>query len=365
MAIIKNILAIFLLCLSGYSTYAQTINMVIDSSDISIKEKITFIKDYFQQEQDAKKFWHPKYANSEKYNFSTLIDGITQFHTPKAMLDRFKVEITELQELNDSLSYFKFALSSDKDPHIIEYKHYLVKIGNQYYIDNCKDYEKHRFSHIKTPNISFYISPWFGFKEDDLNKASEKMDSLFQVLKPQKSMPHVENFLCASIEEMNCLTNMTHFYGYVGGFTHIEQNFIVAHNNAPLYLHEFIHVLLGAAAGNSFILGEGLASYLGGLSHHHSYQDGLDYLKQCFEEGRCTFDLLWERKIHNQRDNIPTYGFAAAFCDFIITNYGYDYLLDLYNDPAISDQNLIEKVCQDQKLTKEDIVAAVKKIIEN
>lgn len=343
--------------------YSQDVHVAIDTTNESLYRKYLFIKEYYNQDSNLKNYWHPKYKNFKKYNFSSLVDGITQRKTPKEIKNNFDIEITEIQELNDTLSYFKVALSSEKDYNIVEYKYYLVERKGRLYIDNCKDYEKYIFHKFITSNIIFYISNWYDINEEDLLNANLKFDSLYNFLSPKKTKPIVENYLCASVEEMNILNNMTYFYGYVGGFTNIEQNYIVAHYNEPFYTHEFVHVLLGSPTGNCFILGEGIASFLGGLSHNVTYKQGLEYLKSCYRNGRCTFDLLYERKIFNPRDNTPTYAFAGAFCEFLISRYGMDSFYDLYYDKEVNDRNLLEKVSEKEGIDREEIIDAIEKII--
>lgn len=364
MRIIKYTL-IFSILLNGSVMNSQTFHPAIDTSALDIKPKIEFLNKYFSADSNLEAFWHPKYLSVNQYNYSELVDGISRNFTPKLMIQQFSVEVTEIEVLNDSLSYFKFFLSSDTDCHIIQYKYYLIEIEGRYYIDNCKDHESWRFNIVETPNIVFFVSPWQEVDSVELFEASVKLDSISKFLKPDEKIPQIESYLCSSMEEMNLLTNMTHYYGYVGGFTHMDRNFIVSHNAPPGYIHEFIHIILGRTGGGSFFLGEGVASYLGGPSHIVSYKDGLKYLRDCFDTGRCTFDLLFDREIYNPRDNIPTYAFAGAICDFIVSTYGWEYFLSLYYDKTVTDENLIDRICSDKKVTKSFVLDSIKNILDN
>jgi hypothetical protein len=332
---------------------SQLISVSINQDNEQIKARLKFIRSYFNDKSDIRKYWLPRGDATDQYNYSTLVDGISRYYAPWQMLKYFQVEITELQILNDSLSYYKFILSNKKDKHIVEYKYYIVKRDGVFYIDNCMHYEKRKFVHVNTPLIDYFISSWLKYDTVQLMNASKKLDSLSKLLVPKKTPTKIVSFICASTEEMNLLTNMTHYYGYVGGFTHLDCQFIVSHNAPPDYIHEFIHVILGETSGNSFILGEGIASYFGGPSYNFNYSDALLYLKDCFESGRCTFDLLLQKKIFNPRDNYPTYSFAAVLCDYIINAYGYNYFYSLYNNKEISDDNLIEKICKDHNIARE------------
>lgn len=346
----------FINCKFGLS---QLVNIAIDSENEQINARLKFIRSYFSDKSNIEQYWLPRSRGTDQYNYSTLVDGISRYYAPWQMLKYFQTEITEIQILNDSISYFKFILSNKKDKHIVEYKYYIVKRNGFFYIDNCMHYEKHKFVHVQTPLIDYFISPWLKIDIEKLMDASEKLDSLSKLLIPNRKPTKIESFICASTEEMNLLTNMTHYYGYVGGFTHLDCKFIVSHNAPPDFIHEFIHVILGETSGNSFILGEGIASYFGGPSYNFNYRDALLYLKNCFESGRCTFDLLLQRKIFNPRDNHPTYSFAAVLCDYIINTYGYDYFYTLYNNKEISDDNLIENLCKDHNITREQIEQGV------
>jgi len=361
----KKILLVVTFSLFMNIVYSQTVYDAIDTTDIEIAERIKFIRSYYNQETDYKEFWHPKYKNYNSCNFSELVDGISRNLSPKRIRDRFNTQITELQLLNDSLSYFKIFISDKSDPHLVEYKYYLVKLNGKYYLDNCKEYEKYRFNSYKTQYITFYTSPWIKADTIKMVEASNALSELYSKLTPDKPLQNITNFVCSSVEEMNILTNMTHYYGYVGGFAQMDDNFIVSHNGPYDYIHEFIHILLGNTAGGSFFLGEGVASYYGGLSYKTSYKEGLRYLKGCFAEKRCTFDLLLAKKIYNQRDNTPGYAFAALICDFIINNYGYSYFMSLYNNPEVTDANLLNIVSADNQITVEDVLNNLIKIIED
>jgi hypothetical protein len=342
---------------------AQKLNPVIDSTQSEIIPKIDFLKAYFSDTVNVKSYWLPKYSTTEYYNYSQLVDALTRNFKPYQALKKFDVEITELQSINDTLSYFKYMISASYDKHLVEYKLYLVNRNGTFFIENCKDLEKDRFYHFETPNITFYISKWREIDTISLNRASYRLDSIAKFLIPGSSIPHIQSYLCETVEEMNIITNMTHYYGFVGGFTHIENRFIVSYKAPPDYIHEFVHVILPPAAGMpNFFLGEGIASYLGGLSHHHSYQYGKEYLKDCFDSGRCTFDLLLARKIYNQYDNTPTYAFAAAICDYIITNYGYDYFFELYHNPDVNDTNVMDKICDDKNISKKRLIRGISQI---
>ena len=361
----KELLLVITLLCSLNIAKAQTVYTTIDTTNFEMADRIKFIKTYYNQETDYKKFWHPKYKNYKSCNYSELVDGISRNFSPKRMRDNFDIEITEIQTLNDTLSYFKVLLSDKSDPHILEYKNYMVKIDGKYYLDNCKEYEKYKFNCFKTPYITFYTSPWIYADTTKMVEASNSLLMLHSKLTPDKPLRCIESFICSSVEEMNLITNMTHYYGYVGGCAQMDDNFIVSHRGSLDYTHEFIHLLLGPPAGSSFFLGEGVASYYGGLNYKTPYKEGLSYLKDCFAEARCTFDLLLAKKIYNQRDNTPGYAFAALLTDFIINNYGYSYFMSLYNNPEVTDETLLNVISRDNQIEIEEILNTLKSIIED
>lgn len=271
--------------------------------------------------------------------------------------------ISELEILNDTLSYCKIEVSTPEGHHYLTYKYYIVDVNGKLFLDNCLPYELARFKFITTENLDFYVSPFHVVDERLYKTASKAIDSLYRVLKPDAKKDKFRVFMCSSIEEMNILSNMTKYYGYVGGFANMGAKYAVYTYDTPIHKHEFVHMILGKTKGKGFILGEGIASLYGGLSPQVSYADGKKQLKRGYEDSQYNFEQLYTRKIFNARDNTPSYTTAAVVCEYIQRDFGIEKLLEFYYDPNINDKNLLAELSTLKNITEDDLIKKIEKII--
>lgn len=331
--------------LFSFNLSSQVFSLKVDTTDAANTPDIEFIKKYFQQDTISTKYWLNAKAGAKYYNHNHLIDWIWRSLSPKEILDRYHVQVIELDQLNDSLSYFTVLITDNrKDKYAMYniYKFYIVRNSEGAFIDNCMEYELHRFNRYDTENISFYISPRYNIAENELKKASQRVDSLYGYFKRTKPEEPFRYFVCATQEEMQILCNIVSWNGYVGGFTNMEEDYIVAHSNNPYFGHEFVHVVLGIGAP-CFFLGEGIASLYGGFSKQ-TLSEAIAELKECYINKVCNFTDLYNRKSYSEYNNNMTYAFAAVICRYIINNYGLDTFLEMYYDESITTENFLKKL---------------------
>ncbi|PYF74965.1 hypothetical protein B0O44_103411 [Pedobacter nutrimenti] len=363
---IKTFCVLMGLFLLHHSSFAQVrVPVKIDTSQQKIKVLYNFINAYMQKDTINNEMWHPKYKNRKIHDYT--MDWTWGEFTPRQISKRFDIELSELQCINDTLSYFKISTKSKSDKnqnsHCNVYKYYIVKIGDTYYLDNCKEYDSDRFRRYSTKNLEFYISPFYKIEKNKMEAASKVLDTMYSLLKRPNLKKPIAYYMCSSEEELNNLSNIVIWDGGLGGFTNIPEAYVVAINDNPIYTHEFIHAILGQGA-NCFFLQEGIASLYGGMNKGAiSYQKGLEELREGYKTEKYSFDDLYFRKVKQQYSSSLTYTFAAVFCKYLIENYGLDYFYKLYYDPEITSNNFLEMLVKKTGKNKKQLKEAVEKLI--
>ena len=94
-----------------------------------------------------------------------------------------------------------------------------------------------------------------------------------------------------------------------------------------------------------------------------SYTQGIKELQQCYQRGDCNFENLYAREVKQQYSSGLTYTFAAAFCKYLIGNYGMDFFYKLYYNKEITTKNFMEKVSQKTGKSPEQLKKGVEKLI--
>lgn len=363
----KHIIIIALLLLKFNVSAQVLVPLKIDTSKVDFKNRYNFVVEFMNQDTISKQMWHPKYKGIKFYNYNSFIDWIWRTLPPKKILERFHVRLAELQIISDSISYFKLEVSNNDTTNMAvfnTYKFYIVTVNGSFYLDNCMEYEYHKFINYETKNISYYVSPFFKIDKSELEKSSLKFDSLRISLKRPPLSQKLKYFMCANEEEMNLLSNIVIWDGGVGGFTNMEQKFVVGLTNNVFYKHEFVHAILGVGAP-CFFLGEGIATLYGGLDGGKvPFTESIPELKECYNSGICNFDTLYARKVYSMYNNNLTYTFAAVFCDWIIEEIGYDAFLKLYYDPSITTNNFLKKVSDRLNISENKIKLIINKRIQ-
>lgn len=340
----------------------------IDTANVKIASLYHFVNNFINQDSINKRYWDPKYKNTEDYNYSFFIDGLWKYKSPRWITKHFYVKLVELDTINDTLAYFKILIFSNNDSTYIYknqsnvYKFYIVgKIGN-YYLDNCREYESRNYFSYSTKNIYFHCSPFLKNDTLEMIKASNQFDSLcLKLSKPPPGTP-LQYYMCSNEGEMSILCNIDIWDGRVGGITNLQDKIIISITNKVFYPHEFIHAILGHG-NNCIFLQEGIAAYFGGLSQYTDYKTGLLELKQCYKEGRCNFDDLYALKITNLYNSNPLYSFAGALTQYLIETIGLKKFYELYYNKQITNANFLEKVQLVTHKSKEEIKTGVEKII--
>ncbi len=363
--LMKKLLLLALLFTSYHAHGQLKLAFQVDTTLQKNKSLYEFVNSYFNQTSINNTLWHPKYKNKTYYHYTT--DWIWRRFTPKQISNKFNLEMVELQDVNDTLSYFNLSVQSKpsvvNDSYTNLYKYYLVKVKGKWYLDNCKDYDFKNFSTYSTKNIRFFISPSYQLNFKGMHKASIEIDSLCRILdKPGLKKP-IEYYMCAEEDELNNLANIVNGRGSSTGYTNSEDGVIAGLNDNPSYKHEFVHAILGPGA-DCFFLQEGMAMlYGGGNKGQTSYQQGIANLRECYNSGSCNFNNLYALKTDTQFSNILSYSFAAACCKFIIDDYGLDCLYELYYDKAVTTQNFLDKLSQKTGKNRDELKISIEKQI--
>lgn len=356
---------IILVLIHNSSSAQLVVPVKIDTSQARIKNLYLFISDYMKQDTISNALWHPKYRHEKTPDKN--IDWIWGQNSPKKIARKFNLELSELQRVNDTLSYFKISAKSKPDKENYSYtnvyKYYIVEKDGKYYLDNCKPYDSNRFRKLETKNIHFYLSPFYTIDKRKMEQASKTLAALYVKFKKPPLKKPIDYFMCATEEELNNLANIVIWDGGLGAFTNIPEGYVVAINDNPDYQHEFIHAILGKGA-NCFFLQEGIASLYGGMDKGKtSYAEGLKALRSYYQAGKCDFDKLYRREVGQQYSSSLTYTFAAVFCKYLIDNYGLDYFYGLYYDQKINSDNFLETLIRKTGKSKEEIKKEIEKLI--
>jgi len=351
-------------CLLHIALYGQSIYQTIDTTNTSISKRINFIRNYYNSStnEDGKKFWHPKLKDIINYNSATSIETFSRNNAPRRIKDGLRLEIIELEMLNDTLSYVKIEMRTPDDGiALATMKYYIIENNGVLYFDNAINYEKNLFSLYQTPNIDYYISPYKSFPKSELLKGSEVIDSLNNILLSKKDKRKIEVYLCSNIEEMNIVANMSKYYGRQGGFANSELGFTAFMYESPIHSHEFVHLLLCGTKKDNYILEEGIATLFGGLSPSQSYISGKNLIKECLISGTCSIEDI----IQNRKNLTLQYTIWAVFCEYIINKLGKDKLFEFYYDKNVNDSNIINKVCDIINISEDQLFINLKNAILN
>lgn len=362
-----KILFTLLIILSTYlhSNSQIKLNSKIDTTNREKGHLYKFIVSYFEKDTISNEKWHPKYRDKQTYDYT--IDWLWSNRTPRKLAKIMNLELVELQKVNDTLAYCKilarYKSDDPKESFSNVYKFYIVNIDGKYYFDNCKDYDSNRFKKFETRNVNFYVSPFYNIDEQKMKSASRQLDLLCKELKKPRLAKPIDYYMCSSEDELNNLSNLLIWDGGLGAYTNIPEGFIVAVNDDPVYKHEFVHAILGESA-NCFFLQEGVAVLYGGLDKGtKSYEAGLADLRACYQNGKCTFENLYDRKVDQKYNSNLTYEFAGVFCKYLIDKYGLEFFYKLYYNKEITTANFIEKVSELTGTSKKEIVEGVEKMI--
>ena len=342
------IIAMFLLLVNVL--HGQRISNNIDSSSADNIVKVKLIRSYYESENDsiAKLHWNPSLRFYNNYNFSKNIETYSRTSSPKQINKHLGLSITELESVNDTLSYVKIDVDYPGEGVILTYKYYIVKIGNKYYLDNCIDYEKGRFKKFSTENIIFYISPLHKRIGDHLyTEANKTVDSLYNSLPTLKKRAKFEVFLCSSVEEVNLLSNLTRYYSKQLAFANPDFNTVVMMYDSPIHKHEFVHAVVGGDRSDSRILNEGIATLYGGLSPQQGFNDGIKELKILLKKE----DKDLEQVFKANNSTIVNYTIYGLIAEFLEEKLGRKELFALHYDKEINDKNLIEIASQAMRIS--------------
>lgn len=354
---LKNMkkLLMIIFCLLSIQSYGQSVYEAIDTNNVAIAKRIEFVRSYYNSstKEDAKIFWHPKLRDIQNYNFGTNIEAYSRNNVPRRIRDVLKLEIIELEILNDTLSYVKIEMNDPRFGIVATLKYYMVEDDGTIYLDNAINYERHRFILHKTPNIDYYASPYKSVTDEELMRGSEVIDSLYDVLLTRRDRKRLEVYLCSNIEEMNIVGNMSKYYGRQGGYANSEANFAVYMYESPIHKHEFVHIILSGTKPHNFILDEGIATLFGGLNPGQSYGDGRRLVRDCLKSQSCRIEDL----ISNRNVLTLNYSMWALICEYIIKKLCKGKLFDMYYDERINEKNLISKVCDMLNISERQLLA--------
>jgi len=356
----KLLIAVF--CSLGAQVYGQTVYEVIDTTKVEIAKRVDFVRNYYNSltQEEAKAFWHPKLKDVGTYNAATGIEGYSRNHVPKRIKEFVKLEIIELEILNDSLAYVKIDMRyPGEESAIATMKYYIVEDNGTLYLDNAINYERHRFIFRETTDIDFYCSPYKTIDETELMRGSGAIDSLYGMLITRGERKRIQVYWCSSIEEMNIVANMAKYYGYQGGFANSDLGFAAYMYESPVHTHEFVHLLLNGTKEHNFIMEEGMASLFGGLNPNQGYGDGKMLVRECLLNGTCSVEDL----TRNRRALNLNYSVWATICEYVIKKLGKDKLFEMYYGKAVNDTNLIEEVCGMLDISEKQMFADLEAMI--
>ena len=202
---------------------------------------------------------------------------------------------------------------------------YAVREAGEWRLSNALPRMTRRWQRLQAGRITYWYEPGQEAHPDAVRRAGRFVDSvaaLFGVTPPAK----LDYYVTGSIDAAYRIIGLEFFVVASGpseefGGAHASPRAgIVLSGNPALgdaYLHELVHATLGASQTSNYMLGEGMATWLGG-AHGLSYREMVSFLRQ-YQLDHPTVrldDLLrWTtRRGSGQRRHRPTHSRRQARC---------------------------------------------------
>ncbi|MCC9166950.1 hypothetical protein [Pontibacter harenae] len=260
----------------------------VDTTQQEVKAVYQLISNYFNSKPDSlynNPYWNEEekdfYFKQHKDNFDQAAYYLFFNMNAKHLFNFFKPTILSIEPVGEKY-VTRILLSADavqqwmknnkiNPPFILRYYAAKDKTGN-WKLENTWSNELQKWKQHKTKWVTFHYPPSFEFNPATAKKANVFIDSVIATLQIKNAKPF-DFYVMSSEEELGRLFNMDYWLAYNTGFTRKEYNRIFSAHGREDNLHEFVHALYHPV--KNYFLGEGIATYFGGVNGHTPYQQSL------------------------------------------------------------------------------------------
>lgn len=327
----------FLLSCSAYCQIKPSITARVDTTKQEVKEVYRLIGNYINSSPDSlyqNPYWNQKeveyYLNQNKEKFDLAAHFLFFNMGAKQLFSTFKPTILSIEPVGEKY-VTRILLAADtvqkwmvdyklNPPFILRYYAARNESGD-WKLENAWSNELTKWGEYKTKWVRFYYPPSFDFSTSNAEKANEFIESVVSKFKLQHAKPF-DFYVMSSEEELGRLHNMDYWLSYSTGFTQKMYNRALSARGREAHLHEFVHMVYHPV--QDYFLGEGIATYLGGVDGYTPYQQTLRDVSRDLYENHPTigFKDLYSNSFRYATNQNPRYVAGAVVYQLVYEKKG-------------------------------------------
>ncbi|SFF82272.1 hypothetical protein [Pontibacter chinhatensis] len=299
----------------------------VDTTKQEVKAVYELIGNYLNAQPDS--LYHNPYWNKEEVDFYY---GQHQEHfdqaaphlffglNSKQLFSYFKPTVLSIEPVGEKY-VARILLATDKlepwmvtnkmnPPFILRYYAAKDEAGD-WKLENAWANELKKWKQQQTKWITFHFPPTFEFNQERAEKADAFVESFVRTLNIPDAKPF-DFYVMNSEEELGRLFNLDYWLAYQTGFARAKYNRIFSAHGAEDNLHEFVHILYHPVKNH--FLGEGIATYFGGVDGHTPYQETLREVSRDIYRNHpeVTFKNLYDGSFRYAGNQSPRYVAGAV-----------------------------------------------------
>lgn len=215
-------------------------------------------------------------------------------------------------------------------------KLYAVKNKNGIFkLENLINYNTRNWRRYNYSFIHYVVSPGCSFDK----KAAEEAVQFCKTFVERFHLQDIEPFtyyVTSNSNEMSLLFNFDYELSYSTGRTFYKTRTLYTSWGNFNYPHEFVHLLLYefilSKKGYTFIINEGIATWLGGPNFNQTYEESLiEFSNDIKNIDSLSIDDITHNRYRNPHNNNPIYVTGAVICDMVYEKVGIKGVKRLIN----------------------------------
>ena len=347
----------------GQKLIVPDISARVDTSKVEGKEIYHLYKNYLNSRMDSV-YQNPNWNKKERelaieLKASSIDRAITWlFYTdslgkkqrwfePPKVLQIDKIEENRYQIKTIFMNRCEDEEYKQFNPSCIT-KLYAVKDEKgEFKLENVIDYDTRNWKRYKYKNITYVVQPFMEFNKQNAKEAVMFCDKIAKQF-ALKQLPFTY-YMTSNSDELAKICNLEYLLSYTTGFTDLQRRTIFTSHPYESYPHEFVHILFynstGKYAGTG-IVGEGLATWLGGSGFNETFEEGLNKFSSEIKDNKTiNLDAIFNFEYTNPFDSDPFYITGGVICKMVYEKHGVSGIFELYNCPdKVSLKKLLEKM---------------------
>lgn len=302
----------------------------VDTTQTEIKRVYEVYKEYLNAEMDsiyANPYWNLKDWKLEDRNCNRAINFLMKGVEADYFLSVYPPKILQIDSVNIGRYQIKtlFALECPSEKYKLQTpmaitKLYAVRqLNGEFKLENLIDYDTRLWKHHQNGFINYIVSPTV---ELDLSRACEAGKFYKNIAKQFdiKEIPKIDFYLTSNTDELMRLFNFEYVLSYTTGLALTNSKEVYTSFGDPLFKHELVHMLI---PGKTYIITEGVATWLGGPRATETFGEALKNLSMQFQKKRPqSLQEIMDFTYRNKFDNNVIYITGAVICQMAYDREG-------------------------------------------